>query len=312
VTAPPRFSVVLPTRDRPRRLEAAAQSVLEQAREVDLELWIVDDASGLETAVACGRLARDRRVHVLRNPSSLGAAAARNLGARHASGEYLAFIDDDCVWHPDRLTLIHRALEKDPTLEYLCTQTVVIHPPPSLRYDIDPVLDRQEPPWRVGTPMITVSREAFLEVGGFDERLPRAHDWDLAVRLVDRATWGFLAEPLAWADGVAGLTEDPAKLVRASRVLAAKHGRRSPLSRGLAVEFHTAFGHKLLARGHWIEGLRHFAIAAGLAPGRLRGWLYLGAAVPGPRAYDRLARLARRGPARRGPGPGNGHTRAAR
>lgn len=142
--------------------------------------------------------------------------------------------------------------------------------------------------------MMTVARAAFTNVGGFDERLPRGHDWDLAARLVETTHWHVLGEPLTWTDRPEGLSDSPEKLERASRVLARKHGRSSPLSRPLAVEFHTGFAHKLLTMGHWLEGLRHYTIAVALAPTRLRNWLYLAAAVPGPWAHRWAARLSRR------------------
>lgn len=290
----PRFSVVLPTRDRSDRLRFAVESVLEQSYP-DFDLWIVDDASGPETVATCRALAADPRVHVLRNEPAAGAAAARNRGARNAGGEYLAFIDDDCIWHPDRLLKVDRALrEAGSPPGYVCTQTVVIHRGPPPTYDRGPALTGGQAPWRVGTPMITVARAVFHKVGGFDERLPRIHDWDLAVRLVEATSWHVLAEPLAWTDGLEGLSDDPAKMDRASRALAAKHGLRSPLSRARAADFHTAFAYKLLAADHWRESVRHYALAVRLAPTRLRNWLYLAAALPGPAAFRAAARFSRR------------------
>jgi glycosyltransferase involved in cell wall biosynthesis len=300
--SPTRFSVVLPTLNRPTRLKSAVESILEQSFS-QFELWIVDDGSTSETATVCEALTADQRVRILRNPSPLGAAAARNRGARNAEGEFLCFIDDDCVWHPERLERIDGALrESHPEPGYVCTQTVVIHGGPPVTFELAPVLTGGEAPWRVGTHMMTVSRDDFARVGGFDERLPRGHDWDLALRLVEVTRWRLIEEPLAWADHPRGLSHDPEKMERASRILAKKHGLNSPVSAQLAAEFHTAFGNKLLAAEHGIEGLRHFGIAVALAPARLRNWLYLGAALLGPAAYRVLARLAQKvagGPLRR-------------
>lgn len=290
----PRFSVILPTHCRPAYLWSAAESVLEQTFD-DLELWIVDDGSGAETVEVCAGLKADRRVRVTRNDTALGAAAARNRGACRAGGEYLAFIDDDCVWHPARLETVDRAIrEIRPRPGYVCTQTVVIHRGPPRTYERAPVLLPGDAPWHVGTHMITVDREVFLKEGGFDERLPRGHDWDLAVRLVKATRWHLVPVPLAWTDRPEGLSDDPAKMERGSRVLAAKYGRRSPLPRRLTADFHTAFAHKLLHAGHWREGVRHYGLAVNLAPGRARSWLYLAAALAGPAVYGLAVRITRR------------------
>lgn len=293
MTDMPRFSVVLPTRDRPDRLRSAVESIMVQSFQ-DFDVWIVDDGSGSATVAACREWATTQRIYVLRNESTTGAAAARNRGARSASGEYLAFIDDDCVWHPDRLRQVDCALrESEPSPGYVCTQTVVIHSGPPVAYEREPATSGARAVWQVGTHMMTVARRVFLEVGGFDERLPRIHDWDLAVRVVEATSWRLILEPLAWTDRPEGLSDDPAKMERASQILADKHGPRSPVSRTRAADFHTAFAHKLLAADHWREGVRHYALAVRLTPARLRGWLYLAAALPGPAAQRAAVHLAR-------------------
>lgn len=288
----PRFSVVLPTRDRPGRLQAAAESVLEQTLP-DLELWIVDDGSDPRTGEVCDRLGTDPRVHVLRDGTDTGGAAARNRGLARARGEYVAFIDDDCAWHPERLERVDRELRhRRSGPDYLCTQTVLIRPGPPPSYSVAPILPEGEAPWRVGTPMIVARRELLAALGGFDERLPRGHDWDLAVRLVDAGSWALLPEPLVWADDVPGLTADRAALRRASRVLARKYGRTSPIARDLTFRLHRSLSHKLLVHSHWRQGVRHALIAVRLGPGRVRAWAGLLAALPGLAFYRWLTGLA--------------------
>jgi glycosyltransferase involved in cell wall biosynthesis len=268
----PRFSVVLPTQNRPGWLAAAVDSVVDQTFP-DFELWIVDDGSDAEIRSLGRELAEDHRIRVVRNSSPAGAAAARNQGIRAARGEYVAFMDDDCTWHPERLERLDGFLRShDPEPSYVATQTVLVRsgPPPS--YSLDPVLPQGESPWRVGAPMMVVARQALLDVGGFDERLPRSHDWDLAIRLVDRVGGFLLAEPLTWAEDLPGLTADPERLRTASRVLLEKYGRSSPISSQLTVAFHRAVAHKMLILGHGAEGRRHYRRAASLAPSMVVNW----------------------------------------
>lgn len=284
-TTPPRFSVVLPTHDRPHRLQAAVESVLEQTF-TDFELWIVDDGSGSETVDMSRRLAVDPRVRVLRNAPACGAPAARNAGIRAATGDYVAFMDDDCIWHPERLERIHRFIGSRGTVPgYVATQTVACTQGPPVHYTVDPVLPADEPPWRAGTHMIVARRGVLTEIDGFDERLPRAHDWDLAVRLVEHTEWALLAEPLVWAERLEGLSTDPAKLCRASARLLDKYGRKSPVSKRMTVRFHRAFAHKVLLHGHRWEGVRHYWMASRLSPLKMRNWATLLLALSGTRPY---------------------------
>jgi glycosyltransferase involved in cell wall biosynthesis len=100
-TDAPLVSVILPTHNRARWVGRAAASVLAQTHR-HLELIVVDDASDDDTPEALAAL--EGPVSVLSQPRA-GAYAARNLGLRHAAGEFVAFVDSDDVWHPDRLEL---------------------------------------------------------------------------------------------------------------------------------------------------------------------------------------------------------------
>jgi glycosyltransferase involved in cell wall biosynthesis len=89
-----RFSVVIPCHNGADHLGAALESVAAQTRPVH-EVLVVDDASVDGSAA----LARRRRAVVLSTPTNVGAAAARNLGIGRATGDAIAFLDADDVWH---------------------------------------------------------------------------------------------------------------------------------------------------------------------------------------------------------------------
>lgn len=93
----PLFSVVIPTHDRPEMLAEAVGSILVQS-EQDWELIVIDDASPIPAVVP-----KEPRIRLLRNEVSLGPTGARNRGIEAARGCYLAFLDDDDVWTPQRL-----------------------------------------------------------------------------------------------------------------------------------------------------------------------------------------------------------------
>lgn len=97
----PNFSVVVPTYERPAQLAACLRSLarLDYPREL-FEVLIVDDASARPPHELIESFRDALDVKLLRQSKNAGPAAARNLGARQARGEFLAFTDDDC--EPER------------------------------------------------------------------------------------------------------------------------------------------------------------------------------------------------------------------
>ena len=102
-------SVIIATRNRSTLLAETLRSVLGQ-RGVDFEVIVVDEASTDDTAALLAAL-DDPRVRVIRHGEALGLSAARNHGAAEANGDWLAFIDDDDLWAPDKLARQLRAAE---------------------------------------------------------------------------------------------------------------------------------------------------------------------------------------------------------
>jgi glycosyltransferase involved in cell wall biosynthesis len=105
---PSEFSVIIPTYGRAELLGEAVASVLRQTF-VDFECIVVDDASP-DAPV----LPSDGRVRLIERERNGGPAAARNSGIAAATGRYLAFLDDDDLWLPDRLALAAEAHRRAP------------------------------------------------------------------------------------------------------------------------------------------------------------------------------------------------------
>ncbi|HEY5792121.1 MAG TPA: glycosyltransferase family 2 protein, partial [Chthoniobacterales bacterium] len=118
MTREPSISVVIPAYNRERMIGRALRSVQHQrlgAREVIL----VDDASTdgtLETARAMMP-----EIRIFRQPRNAGPAAARNVGLAAAAGEWIAFLDSDDEWLPDKLSRQWEALCQDPALDVCAT-----------------------------------------------------------------------------------------------------------------------------------------------------------------------------------------------
>lgn len=97
----PTVSVVIPTFDRSSKLLSAIESVRGQTFE-DLEIVVVDDASTDDTIVRITQVG-DKRIRVLRHQTNQGPGAARNTGLQKARGTFVAFLDSDDHWLPDKL-----------------------------------------------------------------------------------------------------------------------------------------------------------------------------------------------------------------
>lgn len=100
-TPPPAVSILMPVRNNERTLREAIGSVQAQT-ELDWELLLIDDGSedlSLRIALGCAEADPDR-IRILRHPGreNRGSSASRNLGLRHARGEFLTFLDADDQW----------------------------------------------------------------------------------------------------------------------------------------------------------------------------------------------------------------------
>src|SRR5262245_43629644 len=105
-------SVIVPTRNRSALLSRTLRSVLRQ-QQVEIEVIVIDEASTDDTAALLATV-DDARVRVIRHDRPRGVSAARKRGAAAAQGEWVAFVDDDDLWAPDKLARqIHTAQTLD-------------------------------------------------------------------------------------------------------------------------------------------------------------------------------------------------------
>jgi glycosyltransferase involved in cell wall biosynthesis len=110
------ISIITPVYNGLRYLPATVQSVVAQTNG-DWEWLLVDDGSNDGTLEYCQKLAcQDTRIRSLSHPAgaNLGQAASRNLGIGNATGEFLAFVDSDDLWIPEKLERDLDALQKHP------------------------------------------------------------------------------------------------------------------------------------------------------------------------------------------------------
>lgn len=112
---PMTVSVVIATRDRPQELRESIAAVVAQGYNGPVEVLVVHDRSTPDESLA--RSENDRTVRVLANDRSPGLAGARNTGILAATGEIVAFCDDDDVWLPGKLTRQLAVFSTDPLVQ---------------------------------------------------------------------------------------------------------------------------------------------------------------------------------------------------
>src|SRR5690625_1560547 len=177
-------SCIIPTYRRSDSLKRAINSVLNQTYK-DIEVIVVDDNNpndeySLEVQEKIKTI-KDTRLKYIQQDKHINGAAARNVGINNAKGEYIAFLDDDDEWLPNKLEIQIASLKKNP--EYggaTCFYTLynngkpIRKCPPYLSEDLyRKVFDRSV---SVYTTTLVLRKEALDKTGYFDENLIRHQD----------------------------------------------------------------------------------------------------------------------------------------
>ena len=257
----PLLSVVIPTRNRSRMVGEAVESALCQ-RNGEVEVIVVDDGSTDDTANVLARNFASR-IHLLRLPHRRGAGAARNAGVRLASGELVAFLDDDDLWLPGKLDAELRVFERFPEAEAVVSdsltfvngqaaETSVFARNGLLAATNGQLRWANECRWLwtnslngVAMCSITVRRSALDRLGldtWFAEDLVSCEDWELEMRVYHHCRVVVLPEVLAWVRCV----DDGARLGRATPGTPRTREQDMGLLRDRL---------KVMERLHWLTGL---------------------------------------------------------
>jgi glycosyltransferase involved in cell wall biosynthesis len=191
------ISVIIPVYNAEKTIQVTLESVLQQTFP-DFELIIINDGSTDKTDSIL-RQYTDPRLSIYTN-SRQGAAVSRNQGFQHSSGEYIAFLDGDDLWTVDKLEAQLKALKEHPEATVAYSWTDYIDEAGNKLYSGSYLAVNGEIYSKLlvrnflengSNPMI--KRQAFIEVGGFDESLEGGQDWDLYLRLA--AKYKFIAVP---------------------------------------------------------------------------------------------------------------------
>jgi len=197
-------SVVVPTYNRQKTIERAIVSVLKQTHPVH-EIFIVDDCSTDNTVHIIQEFVKhDSRIKLLRHERNKGAQAARNTGIRNATGEWIAFLDSDDEWLPNRLQAGFDLQKREgfKVIHSECYITEITEGKdithrnmdiPSLSGNIYKELLKYPFPMFQG---LLVKCECLERIGYLDEAIISFQEWDTSIRLARHYEFGFVPEPL--------------------------------------------------------------------------------------------------------------------
>jgi glycosyltransferase involved in cell wall biosynthesis len=194
----PLVSVIIPTRDRLALLQQAVRSVSEQTLR-DWELIVVDDGSQDGT---WRWISSHHALRALRTPTARGPAAARNLGAAQASAPLLAFLDSDDLFLPSKLERQLALLADQPQCALCHSDELWLRDGRELRQQLKHakrggwIFAHCLPLCCISPSAAVIRREVFAALGGFDEELEIAEDYELWLRLTCRHEVAFVPEPL--------------------------------------------------------------------------------------------------------------------
>ena len=186
----PFFTIVIPTYNRSNLLKRAIESVLDQTFE-SFEIIVIDDHSIDDTSSVVKSFS-DLRIRYMKNSRTKGACGARNVGIYSAKAKWVAFLDDDDLWLPDKLKCQYELTRNaEQSVGLVCTDYAIFKEKRQRPINIKNrpsgwVRDKLLYGNSIGClSSVCVRTEVLKAIEGFDERFPSNQDQDLYLRAAE-------------------------------------------------------------------------------------------------------------------------------
>ncbi|MBE9228368.1 glycosyltransferase [Phormidium sp. LEGE 05292] len=194
----PLISVIIPAYNNEKTIRETIESVLKQTF-YDFELIVINDGSSDRTLEIATDI-KDLRIKVF-SYINAGGAVSRNRGFSHSVGEFIAFLDADDLWTPDKLEAQLKALQKNPHAAVAYSWLDAIDESGKFLRKGNHITEKGDIfaklfliPFVESGSNPLIRRQAFIDIGGFDESLTASQDYDLYLRLAAR--YEFIAVPI--------------------------------------------------------------------------------------------------------------------
>ncbi len=277
----PMISVVVPAYNRQHLIVECLKSIAQQTFE-DWDVWVVDDGSTDHTLDVVHSLGLPH-LHVMQIEHGRQ-AKARNAALALINSQFVAFLDSDDIWKPDKLEKQIRLFTDRPQVGLVCSDAFRLE-----GQGVLPLTTHQLRPPRRGrvfetlclnpnfvvTSTVVMRRQCFEEIGLFEPAFVPSEDFHMWLRVAARYEFDYVPEPLVWYRFHAGqsLGEDvPGNYFRRIEALQAVERLypdltapiAGPLHRSMAFQAYLA-GREALAGGHYQRAKRAFALSMNFA-----------------------------------------------
>jgi len=289
-------SIIVPTYNRGYMVGRAIQSILNQTYE-DFEILIVDDTSTDNTSEIVQSIS-SKKIAYIRHERNKGPAATRNTGIMAAKGEYIAFLDSDDEWLPEKLEKQMKAFRNaSPQVGIVYTGLIQVEgnnktyiPPPytanregNIHYSlfVDPLI--------VYPSTAVIRRECLSKVGMFDECFHISEDRELWIRISKYYDIKLIDEPLVIHNFMPDhlTATKPASCTRGLEMILEKHFEDIRKDRRTLARFYVNLGASLCSEGKLSEGRGYFFKAAIANPLDIVSMLAYLASLTGQNGYDK-------------------------
>ena len=195
-----RISVVIPTHNRASVLPRAVLSVLNQSHQ-NIEIIIIDDGSTDETKQVLAPYILNQSI-IYHKFENAGVAAARNIGAALASGDWIAFLDSDDEWLEEKLSEQMDFLKTHPHLDIVYTDEIWIRNGVQVNKKNHHkklggmIFGECLKQCLIAPSSVLLSKKFFVEMNGFDESFVVCEDYDLWLRISSKYEIGFISKML--------------------------------------------------------------------------------------------------------------------
>ena len=192
------ISVIIPTYNRAHLLPRSLDSILSQSC-LPNEIIVVDDGSNDDTSALMTSVYPEI---VFIQQSNIGVSCARNVGIKRASGDWIAFLDSDDEWFPEKLEVQMNALYKNPELKICHTNEIWIrngtrvNPKKKHEKFGGWIFQKCLPLCCISPSSVIIHKSIFNEIGLFDDSLLVCEDYDLWLRITARNPVLYIEKPL--------------------------------------------------------------------------------------------------------------------